>query len=78
MSIKTIIGKVIKVDKNDTAKILTTRTVKHKKYHKKYEITKKYLVVNPDNKYKVDQNVIIESIRPVSKNKYFKIKKELK
>jgi small subunit ribosomal protein S17 len=78
MSKKQIKGKVIFTNNQNTAKVLTSRYKTHPKYHKKYEVSKKYLVVNPNNKYKIDQQVLIEEIKPVSKNKYFRIIKEIK
>lgn len=75
---KTIIGKIISLDKNNTAKVETQRLITHPKYHKKYKVTKKYLAHNPENKYSLDDQVAIEETKPISKNKHFIIVKKVK
>lgn len=78
MSKKTIIGKVISANSENTAKVATERLKTHPKYKKKYRVSKNYLVHNPKNTYKVGQKVMIEEIMPISKNKHFIIIKEIK
>lgn len=75
---KIITGKIISKDKNNTAKVLAKRLKTHSKYHKQYEIGKKFLVHNPQDKYKVGDEVQIEETRPICKNKHFKIIKIIK
>lgn len=78
MSKKTIIGKVISANTENTAKVATERLKAHPKYQKKYRVSKNYIVHNPKNTYKVGQMVMIEEIKPISKNKNFTIIKEIK
>ncbi len=75
---KIIIGKIISLDKNQTAKVYTERLVTHEKYHKKYKISKNYLAHNPKNTYVLNDTVEIQEIKPISKNKHFIIVKKVK
>lgn len=75
---KIITGKIISLDKNETAKVATERLLTHKKYHKKYKVSKNYLTHNPQNKYKLDDQVKIQETKPISKNKRFVIIKKVK
>ena len=65
-------GKVVsdKMDKTIVVAVYTLKT--HPKYLKKYRVTKKYKVHDPENKYKVGDVVEFVQCRPISKNKRFK------
>jgi small subunit ribosomal protein S17 len=46
---------------------------RHLKYKKAYTISNKYKAHDENNEYKVGDKVVIESIRPMSKEKKFKV-----
>jgi len=58
---------------NKTAIVEVSRYFKHPKYKKYISRTKKYKAQNEENKYKEGEEVMIESCRPLSKDKHFKI-----
>ena len=57
----------------DTAVVEIKRYEKHQKYHKFIMRSTKLMAHNPNNERKVGEKVTIESCRPLSKNKSFKI-----
>lgn len=66
---------VVVSDKMDkTVVVSVSRFVKHPKYGKFYNISKKYKAHDENNKYKVGDKVEIVETRPMSKDKRFKIK----
>jgi small subunit ribosomal protein S17 len=68
-------GKVVS-DKMDKTIVVAVYTLKnHPKYLKKYRVTKKYKVHDPENKFKIGDEVEFVQCRPISKNKRFKIVK---
>ncbi len=46
---------------------------RHPKYHKAYTVSKKFKAHDEQNEYHVGDKVVIESIRPMSKEKKFKV-----
>jgi len=66
-------GKVVsdKMDKTVVVKVDSKR--RHKKYKKTYTVSKKFKAHDENNEYKVGDRVVIESIKPVSKDKNFKV-----
>jgi len=46
---------------------------RHSKYKKSYTISKKFKAHDEKNEYKVGDKVVIESTRPISKEKKFKV-----
>jgi len=78
MAKKILIGQIVKISGDLTAKVEISRKKNHPKYHKQFVVSKLYLVHNPENKYIVGQTVAIEESKPISKNKRFSIKKEVK
>ena len=60
-------------------KMLKTVVVKvdmrkrHAKYKKSYTVSKKFKAHDERNEYKVGDRVVIESTRPISKEKKFKV-----
>ena len=77
MAKKILIGEIVKISGNLTAKVRVSRKKSHLKYHKQYELSKLYLAHNPSDKYKVGQIVEIEESTPISKNKRFSIIKAI-
>lgn len=72
---KKLIGKVI-TDKMEKTKVVEITTVIHHPiYDKSYKKTKKIIVDDPEMISKVGDVVEITSVRPVSKNKSFRISK---
>lgn len=61
-------------DKMDKTIVVAVNALKtHPKYRKKYRVTKKYKVHDPENKYKVGDTVKFVECRPISKDKRFKV-----
>lgn len=74
---KKLQGVVVKLSDKSTASVEVVRKVAHSKYHKFYKISKKYLVDYEDG-LNVGDTVEITSVKPISKNKSFKVSKVLK
>lgn len=55
----------------DTVTVVVNRYVKHPKYKKYVQRTKKYLAHDAGNTRKVGDRVVIRSTRPISKRKHF-------
>lgn len=60
-----------KMDKTVVVKIDVRK--RHPKYKKTYTISKKFKVHDEANEYQVGDVVVIESTRPISKDKKFKV-----
>ncbi len=60
-----------KMDKTVVVRIDVKK--RHKKYKKAYTVTKKFKVHDEENQYKVGDKVVIESTKPISKEKKFKV-----
>jgi len=61
-------------DKMDKTVVVAVNTLKsHRKYLKKYLVTKKYKAHDPENKCQMGDKVKIMEIRPMSKGKKWKI-----
>ena len=70
---KVLKGKVVSDKMDKTIVVAVTRFVEHKKYGKRFKITKKYKVHDEENSKKVGDIVEIEETRPISKDKKFKV-----
>ncbi len=71
---KKILSGVVVSDKMDkTVNVLITRFVKHPKYGKYIKSSKKYKAHDEENKYKEGDKVDIEEVKPISKDKSFKV-----
>lgn len=66
-------GTVVSDKMNKTVTVLVNRFVKHPKYGKFMNISKKYKAHDEAGVFKVGDQVIIESCRPISKDKTFKV-----
>jgi small subunit ribosomal protein S17 len=71
---KVLKGVVVSDKMDKTITVSVSRFVKHPKYGKFYQIKKKYKVHDPENKFKVGDEVEIIETRPISKDKNFKVK----
>lgn len=66
-------GVVVSDKMNKTIVVAVTDLKTHPKYRKKYKTTKKYKVHDEEGKYKVGDVVEIIPIKPMSKEKFYKI-----
>ena len=74
VSKKQVFNGVVVSDKmKDTVVVVVERYVKDKRYHKFITMRKRFKVHNPGNTKKVGDKVMIESCRPISKEKSFQI-----
>lgn len=69
---KLMTGKVQSAKMTNTASVVVTRTTTHPLYGKKIKSDKPFLADNTIGAKEGD-TVIMESTRPISKNKHFKI-----
>ncbi len=70
---KAIKGKVTSLKQDKTAKVTVVRLWQHPLYKKSVKRSKSYACHYEDIKLEVGDEVIIESTRPVSKTKRFKV-----
>ena len=75
---KVLSGKVISTKMKDTAVVQVTRFVPHPLYKKLLKRSKNFKVDSKGVELIVGQMVEIVEVRPISKDKYFKIKEEKK
>ena len=71
--IKTLTGTVVSDKMNKTAVVLLEKKVKHPKYGKYVKKSTKYKVHDQDNVCKIGDVVTITEVRPISKNKSWKL-----
>lgn len=70
---KQLQGTVVSDKMMKTVTVLVNRFVKHPKYGKFMNISKKYKAHDEARAYKEGDKVIIEECRPISKDKSFKV-----
>ncbi|HAQ02611.1 30S ribosomal protein S17 [Candidatus Nomurabacteria bacterium RIFOXYC2_FULL_36_8] len=70
---KVLKGVVVSDKMDKTVVVEVTRFVEHKKYGKRIKKTKNYKAHDADNAKKVGDVVEIEEVRPISKDKHFKV-----
>jgi small subunit ribosomal protein S17 len=70
---KTLKGTVVSDKMKDTIVVLVERYVKDSKYQKFLNIRKRYKVHDAGNTKKIGDKVTIESCRPMSRHKSFKV-----
>ena len=68
-----LVGLIVsdKMDKTVVVKVDSRK--RHAKYKKSYTVTQKYKAHNENNEFHTGDRVVIESIRPMSKEKKFKV-----
>lgn len=66
---RTLTGRVVSNKMDKTITVEVTRRVKHPVYRKYVSLSKRYKAHDPDNKFQVDDVVVIEESRPLSKTK---------
>ena len=72
-NIRTLTGTVVSDKMNKTAVVLFERKVKHPKYGKFIKKSTKYKIHDEDNKCKIGDIVTITEVRPISKDKSWKL-----
>lgn len=70
---QTLKGVVVSDKMKDTIVVLVERYVKNEKYQKFITLRKRYKVHDAGNTKKVGDKVTIESCRPISRHKSFKV-----
>jgi small subunit ribosomal protein S17 len=71
-------GKVVSNKMDKTVVVKVDVRMRHPKYHKSYTKSVKYKAHDDSNSAEIGDRVIIESTRPLSKDKHFAIIKTLK
>ncbi|MBX2801414.1 MAG: 30S ribosomal protein S17 [Myxococcales bacterium] len=66
---RVLIGRVVSDKMDKTVTVEVTRTVKHRRYHKFVTRRKKYKAHDENNECKVDDTVLIQESRPLSRHK---------
>jgi small subunit ribosomal protein S17 len=64
-----LVGRVVSDKMDKTVTVEVVRTVKHNRYHKFVTRRKKYHAHDENNECKVDDVVVIQESRPLSKTK---------
>lgn len=73
MSNKKFQGIVVSDKMNKTIVVKVTRTKKHPLYKKRYVVSEKYKVHDPKEEAKIEDEVIFEECRPLSKDKRWRL-----
>lgn len=68
---RVLTGVVVSDKMKDTVVVLVNRFVKHAKYGKFMQISKRYKAHDVGNAHKVGDTVQIKETRPISKDKHF-------
>jgi len=66
-------GEVISDKMEKTVVVKVNRFKLHPTYQKRYRVSKNYKAHDPKNQYKVGDVVEIEEVRPLSKDKRFRV-----
>ena len=77
-NIKKLIGEVVSTKMTDTVVIKIDSVRTSRLYRKKYTVSKKINAHDESGNYEVGDTVIIESCRPISKTKKFKVTRKVK
>jgi small subunit ribosomal protein S17 len=60
-----------KMDKTVVVKVISVKM--HPKYRKRFQVSKKFHAHDPKNEYKINDQVVIEEIRPLAKTKKWRV-----
>ncbi len=66
-------GLVISDKMDKTVVVKVDQKKRHPKYKKSYTVSRKFKAHDEQNEYHTGDRVIIESVRPISKDKKFKV-----
>lgn len=69
-------GKVVSTKMDKTVVVEVVSKKRHPKYHKTYTVSKRYKAHSPENSYALGDVVVIESCKPISKDKKFQVIKK--
>lgn len=69
-------GEVVSDKGNKTIIVRIDRVVTHPKYHKRYLVSKRYAVHDPENEYHVGDQVEFFECRPISKKKRWVVRRK--
>ena len=72
---KTVTGEVISNKMDKTISVLVSRKVKHPLYEKYIKRSTKFMAHDENNECNEGDVVVIESSKPISKNKFWKLQK---
>lgn len=70
---KRLKGTVVSDKMDKTIVVDVTLLKKHPKYERRFKVSKRYKVHDPENKHKIGEKVVIEETRPISKDKSWKV-----
>ena len=70
-------GVVVSDRMDKTVVVKVDEKKRHPKYHKSYTISKRFKAHDEENQYKIGDSVIIESTKPMSKQKNFQVIKKV-
>lgn len=70
---KVLKGVIVSNKMNKTVVVAVTRLKEHPKYKRRYKVTKKYKAHDEENGYKIGDRVVIKQVRPISKEKKWKV-----
>lgn len=70
---KILKGVVVSDKMQKTVVVSVDRFVKHPKYQKYQKISKRYKAHDENNEKKIGDTVSIEEVKPISKDKHFKV-----
>lgn len=73
---RSLIGEVVSDKMTKTVVVSVVRIKRHPIYKKSYKTTKRYKAHDEKGEYKTGDKVIIEEIRPLSKDKRWKVIKK--
>ena len=68
-----LIGTIVSDKMHKTVVVQVTHKKRHPKYHKTYTVSKRYKAHDEENAYHTGDKVMIESTRPISKDKTFTV-----
>lgn len=71
-----MVGLIVSDKMDKTVVVKVDEKKRHPKYKKSYTVSKKFKAHDEENQYHVGDRVIIEAIRPMSKEKKFKVIKK--
>ena len=74
---RTLTGTVVSDKMRKTRVVSVVRMQKHPRYDKYYEVTARFKAHDEQGEYKMGDTVVIEEVRPMSRDKRWKIVKKI-
>ncbi len=74
---RTMTGTIVSNKMQKTVVVQVTSVKVHPKYHKRYQVTKKFAAHVESGEYQVGDKVEIEECAPISKSKNWKVVKKI-